>query len=185
MSLSMTAPQRINHTPRDWALMIVFGIIGVIYVIRKYGQMSGLHVALIFVHAFAVIIVVNLALAFNAVSTFPGLEVRNSYVASQSFDDDRAAQEALGWHVTARVEDGFLIVAILNEQGTAIRADQISATFGRATSIRDDQNPDFQFENGYYVAPVVSSGGNWNLRLEAIAENGTIFRQRIAVLVAE
>jgi hypothetical protein len=44
-----------------------------------------------------VIISVNLLLAFKAVSTFPGLEVKNSYVASQGFNDRKAAQEALGW----------------------------------------------------------------------------------------
>ncbi len=46
--------------------------------------------------AFAVIIAVNLVLAFKAVRTFPGLEVENSYVASQTFDAERTAQEALG-----------------------------------------------------------------------------------------
>ena len=60
-------------------------------------EIKGWHVALWFSMAFGVIIAVNLTLAFNAVRTFPGLEVKNSYVASQSFDADRAAQNALGW----------------------------------------------------------------------------------------
>ena len=54
-----------------------------------------------FVAAFGVIIGVNLVLALSAVRTFPGLEVKNSYVASQTFDERRAAQEALGWTVSA------------------------------------------------------------------------------------
>ena len=54
-------------------------------------QLTGRKVLLIMCSAFAVIIGVNLTLAFQAVATFPGLEVKNSYVASQSFDDDRAA----------------------------------------------------------------------------------------------
>ena len=49
--------------------------------------------------AFGVIIGVNVVMATKAIGTFPGLEVKNSYVASQSFDKRRDAQEALGWDV--------------------------------------------------------------------------------------
>ena len=73
-------------------------------------QLTGRHVALIFGGAFSVIIAVNLALAYNAVHTFPGLEVKNSYVASQSFDKDRDAQLALGWSVYAEARDGELLL---------------------------------------------------------------------------
>ena len=57
--------------------------------------LKGHHVLIMFVGGFSIIIAVNMTLAFNAVSTFPGLETKNSYVASQSFDADRAAQEAV------------------------------------------------------------------------------------------
>ncbi len=45
--------------------------------------LTGWHVLAMFVAGFGIIIGVNLTLAFKAVSTFPGLEVPNSYVASQ------------------------------------------------------------------------------------------------------
>ena len=61
------------------------------------GEITGKHVLAITVSAFAVIIGVNVVMAWKAISTFPGLEVKNSYVASQTFDADRAAQQALGW----------------------------------------------------------------------------------------
>jgi nitrogen fixation protein FixH len=54
-------------------------------------EMTGRKVLAITVSAFGVIIAVNFLLAYKAVSTFPGLEVPNSYVASQTFDADRAA----------------------------------------------------------------------------------------------
>ena len=44
----------------------------------------------IFASFFVVIIAVNLVMAFSAIRTFPGLEVKNSYVASQEFDRERA-----------------------------------------------------------------------------------------------
>ena len=57
--------------------------------------LTGWHAAAIFGSFFGVIITVNLALAYSAVHTFPGLEVKNSYVASQNFDARRDAQEKL------------------------------------------------------------------------------------------
>ena len=57
--------------------------------------LTGWHVLAMFVAFFGVIIAVNLTLAWQAISTFPGLEVENSYVASQTFDADRRAQVVL------------------------------------------------------------------------------------------
>ena len=64
-------------------------------------RFTGRHAALLFVGSFGIIISVNVALAVNAVRTFPGLEVKNSYVASQEFNDRLHAQTALGWTVDA------------------------------------------------------------------------------------
>jgi nitrogen fixation protein FixH len=138
---------------------------------------------LIFAGAFAVIITVNLFLAFSAVRTFPGLEVKNSYVASQNWDEERAAQLALDWTVDAVVRDEILTLTITDGAGAPVEVQSLDGIFGRATSVRDDQVPAFEFTGTDYVAPVETSGGNWNLRLEAIAPDGTEFKQRIVVLV--
>ncbi|MFN7052645.1 MAG: FixH family protein, partial [Gemmobacter sp.] len=61
------------------------------------GQITGRQVFAFTAGAFGIIIAVNVLMAYKAVSTFPGLEVKNSYVASQNFDTERRAQEALGW----------------------------------------------------------------------------------------
>ena len=55
-------------------------------------EFTGKHAAAVFIGAFSVIIAVNIALAVSAVSTFPGLEAKNSYVASQQFNVRRSAQ---------------------------------------------------------------------------------------------
>ena len=133
-----------------------------------------------FVAAFGVIIAVNLTLAFQAVRTFPGLEVKNSYVASQSFDADRDAQEALGWVVSADVDHDLLRLVILQD-GTGIAPQVEEATFGRATSVVADQTPDFTFDGNALVAPVNAGPGNWNLRVKLRAANGVLFQQRIVV----
>ena len=143
-------------------------------------QIKGWHVFACFAAAFSVIIAVNLTLAFNAVKTFPGLEVKNSYVASQAFDRERAAQLALGWEVSATVNADELQLVIL-ENGKPIDPVIESAVFGRATSVAQDQVPEFRFDGDALRAPVVGGAGNWNLRLTARAADGTLFKQRIIV----
>ena len=138
------------------------------------------HPALIFGGAFTVIIAVNLVLALSAVRTFPGLEVRNSYVASQSFDADRTAQVALGWDVSATIYGSTLQLQI-TKQGAPVRPEIISATFGRATTVAQDQSPVFAFDGQIFKAYIDAGPGNWNLRLVAEAADGTRFQQRIIV----
>lgn len=151
--------------------------------VAKPFELRGWHVFACFAGAFSVIIAVNLTLAFNAVRTFPGLEVRNSYVASQSFDVDRAAQLALDWDVSATVSDGVLRLVIAKD-GAAIAPRIEEAIFGRATSVVADQTPDFVFDGAGFVAPVAAGRGNWNLRLKARAADGTLFQQRVIVRAA-
>lgn len=148
-------------------------------------ELTGWHVLAIFGSAFAVIIGVNLTLAFQAVHTFPGLETRNSYVVSQKFEEDRAAQEALGWAVSADVANGVLALNIDDAIGPVVPT-ITSATLGRATHVGEDLIPAFRHDGKRFVAEVPAlSPGNWNLRLAAIAPDGTEFRQRIILRVAK
>jgi nitrogen fixation protein FixH len=147
-------------------------------------QLTGRHVFLIFAGAFGMIIAVNLVLAYSAVSTFPGLEVKNSYVASQEFNERKAAQEALGWEVRATHGGGVLRLTITDAEGQPVRVASLDATVGRATHVADDQRPEFHFDGRGYVAPVTLAPGNWNVRMVAEASDGTAFQQRV-VLVTE
>lgn len=143
-------------------------------------ELKGWHVFSGFAAAFGIIITVNLTLAYNAVATFPGLEVGNSYVASQSFDVDRAAQQSLGWNVSAEVTHDTLRLFV-HQAGQAIAPTVEEATFGRATSVAADQVPDFVFDGAAFVAPVTAGPGNWNLRIKLRAPDGTLFQQRVIV----
>ena len=143
-------------------------------------EIKGHHVLMGFVGAFGLIITVNVIMATQAVRTFPGLEVKNSFVASQTFDADRAAQEALGWTVAARLEAGELVVDITDADGP-VQPASLTGTFGRATSVRDDQTPPLVFDGRVYRAPIDGGPGNWNFRMEAVAADGTIFKQRVIV----
>ena len=122
-------------------------------------------------------------MAVNAVKTFPGLEVKNSYVASQEFDQRRSAQEALGWSVYASSQGDQLRLEITDADGKPVEVAKLSATLGRATHVQDDQQPEFTFDGQAYVAPAELGPGNWNIRLVARAKDGTEFTQRVILHV--
>ena len=148
--------------------------------------LTGRKVFIITASAFGVIIGVNLTMAYLAVGSFPGLEVKNSYVASQSFDADRAAQEALGWKVAAGVDGrAMLRIAFTGRSGLPVEVKpRWTATVGRPTHVRDDIEPDFSYADAApFTAPVDLGPGRWDIRMVATAPDGTAFRQRIALNV--
>ncbi len=146
-------------------------------------QFTGKHALAVFVAAFGVIIGVNLVLAYSAVKTFPGLEVKNSYVASQEFNERLQEQQALGWDVRAETKGGLLILHINDAQGAPVRVNQLQAVVGRATHVREDFTPDFVFDGTAYSTPATLGEGNWNIRLVAKDGEGATFSQRIPLYV--
>ena len=128
-------------------------------------ELTGRKVLGITVSAFGVIIAVNLLLAYKAISTFPGLEVSNSYVASQTFDADRAAQLALGWSLAAGYDhrDEALELVFTDAKGAPAPVAGLSVLVGRPTEAREDSYPLFAGESGTYRAPLALNPGKWML----------------------
>ncbi|UWP92768.1 FixH family protein [Aliiroseovarius crassostreae] len=152
---------------------------------KKEFELTGKHVLAITVSAFAVIIGVNIYMAYSAINTFPGLETDNSYVASQQFDRMKEGQLGLGWDVSAKVEGETLVLDIRDEDGRAVEVKSIYAIFGRATHVRDDQEPNFsQSSSGAYTAAVGALDyGNWNLRVNILSKEDVPFQQRIQIYI--
>lgn len=148
-------------------------------------ELTGKHVLFIVVSFFAVVIAVNVFMATMAVRTFPGLETKNSYVASQSFDADRAAQEALGWDLKALIADEKLMLMITDLSGKPADVRINAAILGRATHVKDDQTPDFERgADGVLIADIGALDyGKWELRLDAEAADGTPYRKLLELYV--
>jgi nitrogen fixation protein FixH len=144
---------------------------------------TGRKFLMIVIAFFGVVIAVNVTMAVKAVKTFPGLEVSNSYVASQTFDKDRAAQEALGWVVEPSYERGFLSLVIRDRGGLPAPVSDISVLVGRTTMANEDMRPEFRYSGGIFSAPVELGHGAWLIHLEAKAQDGTMFRQRLDLFV--
>ncbi len=140
------------------------------------GKFTGRHMAAILITFFAVVVAVNLLLARLASSTFGGVVVANSYVASQNYNRwlDAAAQErSLGWQAAAqRRPDGRLAVALTGAPEGAEVTAIARHPLGRMADLRLAFARDMA---GTFVSHEPLPAGRWRLRIEAQAA-GRIWR---------
>lgn len=134
------------------------------------GPFTGRHIAAIIVAFFAVVIAVNLYMARSAVSTFGGVVVDNSYVASQKYNDwlkEAAREKALGWSAKMqRSDDGRVVVLLAGAPAGAALTGNAWHPLGRRPDIP------MQFtrqSDGSFVSDQILPEGRWRMRLEALA----------------
>ncbi len=132
---------------------------------------TGKHMLAIMVSFFAVIIGVNLLMAYFANATWSGLVVANGYVASQSFDEDLAksrAQAALGWTITLEHQPDRVSITIRDKAGMPIDGLAVTADLERTVTDAQDQKLTMQGEgNGVYAAAATVTPGVWELEFDA------------------
>lgn len=133
------------------------------------GELTGRKVATIFVVFFGVVMAVNFTMARFASSTFGGVVVENSYVASQKFNgwlEAARVQKQLGWQVElARLPDNRVALRIkgATTQGMAVIA-RARHPLGRAP----DQALSFSAApDGAFVSTTPLPEGRWLVRFEA------------------
>ena len=142
-------------------------------------EFTGKKMLAVTVSFFAVIIGVNGYMAYKAGSTFPGIEVANSYVASQNFNERRDEQLALGWDLATDYEDGKMIDTFTDKSGESVEVDNLRVLIGRTTIDRDDVEPLMARIDGRYIAEVPLEKGQWMIKVWANAKNGTLFEKRV------
>ncbi len=145
--------------------------------------LTGRKVLVIALSAFGVIIGANMALVYAAIGSFPGLEVKNTYVTSQSFEAERAAQLRLGWQLTTGFDGQNVTLEITDRHGQPVEVADIAASIGRATHANADVMLPFDQNQSPFTAPITLAKGKWELRLIATAGDGTRFRQRLPIWV--
>jgi len=129
--------------------------------------------ALILISFFAVVVGVNLLMARFASSTFGGVVVENSYVASQQFNGwlkQASAEQALGWKgAIARDDEGRATLQLLDKESKPISAAKVTAVaehpLGRRPTtalVLHETVP------GTYAAPL--EVGRWRLRITVEAQ---------------
>jgi nitrogen fixation protein FixH len=137
---------------------------------------TGRAVLAITLSAFGTIVGANVALAVFALGTFPGLEVANSYVASQSFDADARAQRELGWTAAVEEDAGRVILSLNDASGMPVRPADLSVLATRPTEAAEDQTIPLAFKGQSFRASAPLARGRWRIRIRATAADGTPFR---------
>jgi nitrogen fixation protein FixH len=139
--------------------------------------LTGRHMFAILAGFFGVVIAVNLTMASYATSTFGGVVVENSYVASQEFNrwlDQAEAQDALGWSArTIRRTDGRIEVALT---GPAPEAAELTATVRHPLGRQPDRLLTFEpAGGGLFVSSERLPAQRWILRLQVVGD-GHVWR---------
>ena len=147
-------------------------------------ELTGRMVLMILLGAFGIILAVNMTLLYNAVKTFPGLEVKNSYVASQTFDDRAVAQRALGWVPEVKYANGQMNLSIF-ANGEFIFPEVIDVRVGRPTHGREDVIPVLLRDTIGYWFSIDLGEGKWFIDVNAEDANGEPFAQRLEIFVTD
>ena len=137
--------------------------------------LTGKKVLLIAVAAFGVVLAANLAMLFAATSTFPGLVVKNSYVASQGWNRKTAAQRALGWKAAGDYGDGTLRVAMTGRDGAPVTGLNLVAVVGRPAGAREDMRLELAEGADGYAASLVLAPGMWRIVITGTDAEGGSF----------
>lgn len=141
-------------------------------------QFTGRHMTAILVAFFGVVIVVNLTMARYATSTFGGVVVKNSYVASQEFNrwlEQAEASRALGWEATAeRDGSGRLAVAFTGAPAGVALTAEARHPLGREPDVGLTFT---EIEPGRFVSREPLPAGRWIVRLTATAGAATWRRE--------
>lgn len=135
------------------------------------GPFTGRHFALIMVGFFGVVMAVNFVMAGFASSTFGGVVVDNSYVASQRFNgwlDQARTQRALGWSAAAsRTAAGRVAIVFAGAPADRLTVTAVARhPLGQMpdavlTFVRDEES---KFISAQPLPP-----GRWRLRVTAQA----------------
>ncbi len=147
---------------------------------------TGWHFLAIMVAFYGVIIGVNVTMAMLASSSWSGLIVKNSYVASQHFNEQLTAaseQRARGWTSSLNYQNGSIVVEIKDRNGEAVIMDDFMVKAGRPVVETEDREAQLVHAGGgLYQAELPLGSGAWDLRIEGM-KGSAAFRRDMRVMV--
>jgi len=144
-------------------------------------EFTGKHMLAIMVAFFGVIITVNLVMARFAVTTWSGLVVPNTYVASQEFNG-RAAQSraiaALGYQAELQSNADGLSIVFTDETGASAAADSIFVQLRRPVGTHQDREMVLlRAPDGIYRAAGALAEGEWIATVTATRGSETLYKR--------
>jgi len=140
------------------------------------GEFTGKHMALLAVSFFGVIIAVNVGMAVVSSTSWTGLVVDNSYVASQEFEEKRLAhdrQKAAGWQASFTYAPGLAQLIVRDGGGNPVDLGPVSILINRPVGGHDDEKLTLnRSADGGYTATVTLAEGVWDVMATATTDTG-------------
>ncbi|MEL7429418.1 MAG: FixH family protein [Pseudomonadota bacterium] len=147
---------------------------------QKPFEFTGKHMALVMGFFFGVIIAVNVSMAVLAKSSWTGLVVKNSYVASQEFNRDLEAakiQKASGIHSDVTYRNGKLSLSVRDKNGSLVKADNTILFVGRPAFEQADRTLELEAgETNRFEQALDLEEGPWAIEIRATV-NGQTYRR--------
>ena len=147
---------------------------------------TGRHMLLVVFGFFGTIITVNVLMAYAAVSTFPGLNAHNSYVASQNYNlllADAAAQESRGLRGEVDLREGRLVLMLRDKGGAPLGGLSVEALARRPASAATDRVLVLDAKGDGYEAATPLERGRWLVEIEARRRGELLWRETRPVVV--
>lgn len=150
-------------------------------------EFTGRHMLFVMLAFFGIIIAVNMTMATFAAGSWSGFVVRNSYIASQEFNEKAQAarrQAALGWRPQLTLGEGRLTFSLAGAEGEAITLHGAKASLYRPVSAADDIALELAPAGaGSTEATVDLEDGVWIIEVSAITQAGQTFRHTSRIFV--
>jgi len=142
---------------------------------------TGRHMAAILIGFFGVVIAVNLVMAYFASTTFGGLVVENSYVASQKFNGWLAkarAEHDLGWSLDVqRGPTGGRLQVMLDDASLPLAGARITAIARHPLGRLPERDLRFGATGvGRYESMEPLPAGRWIVQITVSAHGKTMHR---------
>jgi nitrogen fixation protein FixH len=151
----------------------------------QQAEFTGRHMLLIMLGFFAVVLVANLTMVYFARQSWTGLVVRNSYVASQEFNEKTDAQikaAEIDAHIRLAGED--VIVTLTGKKGEAVRADAVVLNVGRPSHEGEDSSiPLLPRGDGSFAARHGLDRGQWSGSITARVPGRESWSRPVLILV--
>lgn len=142
---------------------------------------TGKHMIILMALFFGTVISVNFFMAWNAVNSWSGIVVPNTYVASQQFNEKVAQQRAIaasGVSGKLVVEGGLISFTISHPETGPVDAETVTATFRRPVGETQDFTVALpRSAPGLYTASHEMKPGQWIAEIKATDGDKIVLHQ--------
>ncbi|UVK35897.1 FixH family protein (plasmid) [Mesorhizobium sp. AR02] len=156
---------------------------------QKSREFTGGHMLVTILAFFAVVIGVNLTMATLANTSWTGLVVENTYVASQQFNrraEEGRAQAALGWTGKLTIASGEVRYSLSDAAGKLVPLDGVSVLFRHPAYEAEDKSIILTLATDQeFAAHHTPRDGVWIVEVDADAGLAEPYREVHRIIISQ